>query len=555
MVTDRAGLREVLGVECEDVEFKTSLPKDVLNWMKTVCAFANGNGGSVYMGVDDKGRIVGVKEGELESMLDSISQKINDTVSPKVCHEESVVDIDGKPVIRVRVASGALKPYSLKNGSVFIRKGRSTICATEMECLELRLMCSAISWDSMPFLDPSGHDRPVGNGIVELMSEAIGGCTLQSLASMGYVVDTPRGYVESNALDVITRNTMAGCDCIRSAGIDGIMMEDHQVFTGPLEWQIDSVMGFVRFHVSGEGIVPDCPIDAIEEAVINAVVHRDYTLTGGSVIVAVHDDRVEVTSHGMPLVEVADIKRGMCRSRNPLIARYMCCRSKMRGFGTGYMRMCASCRDHGAFPPKIDVIGDSLVVTFFRGRFDEAPPDDPSTLSDEKDVLCHCIMDPFVKRREISKYLGIEKARVDELIHNLMARGVLCRRISMNGSFWSVDRDRMEGFYGIRDPSEDRLDQDHVEDSPGSYAEEDVPLPEVQDDDGQSGDQLRDAIGIGEDRCGPQTVHHEHAYDRWGQYLPDEHDLRRDLLSLGEHQERCGTGCEGGDGYRRDHDQ
>lgn len=67
-------------------------------------------------------------------------------------------------------------------------------------------------------------------------------------------------------------------------------------------------------------------------------------------------------------------------------------------------------------------------------------------------------MDPFIKRREISQYLGMEKARVDELIHNLMARGVLCRRISMNGSFWNVNRDRMEEIYGIGHSSEDCLD-------------------------------------------------------------------------------------------------
>ena len=86
-------------------------------------------------------------------------------------------------------------------------------------------------------------------------------------------------------------------------------------------------------------------------------------------------------------------------------------------------------------------------------------------------------MDPFIKRREISQFLGMKKARVDELIHNLMASDVLCHRISMNGSFWNVNRDRMEEIYGIGHSSEDCLDQHHVEDGPGPDAEEYIPLP------------------------------------------------------------------------------
>ena len=86
----------------------------------------------------------------------------------------------------------------------------------------------------------------------------------------------------------------------------------------------------------------------------------------------------------------------------------------------------------------------------------------------------------------------------------------------MNGSFWNVNRDRMEEIYGIGHSSEDCLDQHHVEDGPGPDAEEYIPLPQMEDDDRHSCDELGNAVGVCQDRGGPQAVDYQHAYYRRG---------------------------------------
>ncbi len=119
----------------ETVEFKRQLPgSDPAGVMKTVAAFANGDGGAILFGVEDDGEIVGVGEHERRRSLDRLTNMIRDWVRPLPDFNCETVELDGRGVIVINVASGSATPYGIgtseRNIAYYVRRAGSTFPAT-----------------------------------------------------------------------------------------------------------------------------------------------------------------------------------------------------------------------------------------------------------------------------------------------------------------------------------------------------------------------------------------------------------------------------------------
>ena len=119
-------MEEILAGESKNVEFKVERPDKSIKYMKTVVAFANGKGGQIIFGVDDKTReVVGIPENKVFQEIDAITNAISDSCEPAIIPDVYLQNINDKPVIVCKISAGRQKPYYIKSdgleNGVYIR--------------------------------------------------------------------------------------------------------------------------------------------------------------------------------------------------------------------------------------------------------------------------------------------------------------------------------------------------------------------------------------------------------------------------------------------------
>ena len=108
-------IEEILAGESKNVEFKENLPETSIKYMKSVVAFANGNGGKIIFGIADKTReVVGFDKEDVFKKMDAIANAVSDSCEPAIIPDITLQTVDGKTVIVVEVSEGRQRPYYIK---------------------------------------------------------------------------------------------------------------------------------------------------------------------------------------------------------------------------------------------------------------------------------------------------------------------------------------------------------------------------------------------------------------------------------------------------------
>ena len=147
-------IEEILAGESKNVEFKVQRPDKSTKYMKTVVAFANGKGGQIVFGIDDKTReVVGIPEDKVFQEIDAITNAISDSCEPTIIPDVYLQNINDKPVIVAEIRAGRQKPYYIKadglENGVYIRVSGTTRPADRDMSRELYYECDARSFDSV----------------------------------------------------------------------------------------------------------------------------------------------------------------------------------------------------------------------------------------------------------------------------------------------------------------------------------------------------------------------------------------------------------------------
>ncbi|MEL7597902.1 MAG: ATP-binding protein, partial [Clostridiaceae bacterium] len=150
--------------------------------------------------------------------------------------------------------------------------------------------------------------------------------------------------------------------CARFKGNDIGEFIDQKEFSGPLYEQVENTMNFAKTHINKSGKITELqrideyeiPLVAVREAISNAVVHRDYSISGADIKFAIFDDRIEITSPGLlpKTLDIEDIKMGRSEIRNKMIARFFKEINFIEEWGTGIRRIIKSCTDAGLEEPE-----------------------------------------------------------------------------------------------------------------------------------------------------------------------------------------------------------
>ena len=324
------------------LELKVELPTKA-ELAKSIIAFANDAGGEFYLGIQDNPRdIVGMDEEQLIALEEKISNIIHDQCAPIILPEIIFHNLDGKYIIRTKIHKGSQPPYHLKSKGIengtFIRVGSSNRLASKEIIDELERQKRNISFDSELVFSKECKDVAI-HSFKEQFKEKTGEeLSNQVLAKLELVKPEQGRDLATNAFILLSDDDLhqqlfpyAKVECARFKGAVPGNFIDQKTITGNVALQAELAYQFVLRHISQgttdyQGVYRndrwEYPIVAIREVIRNAIIHRDYALTGKDIKIAIFDDKVEITSPGklMPSVDYSLTDSGQSDIRNKILA-------------------------------------------------------------------------------------------------------------------------------------------------------------------------------------------------------------------------------------------
>jgi ATP-dependent DNA helicase RecG len=341
----------IRGGETNTVELKVAAPR-ATEMAERLCGMANAQGGMIVVGVKDSTHeIVGVPDRKIGETLDVISRAVRQMIKPELVltpSEPEIYTLSGKNVViaTVRPSSG---PVYQAHGIYWIRRGTHTVSLSLAELLEVANDRGLLDWERQPIRHATMEDidlekvraylaRRVATTRQASRFEQIE----QVLLGMGCAVPIDNSLVPTHAgilffghhpQEYLVQADVA-CVLFRET-VGASRYADRRIVTGTLQELIDGAEVFLSRYIAVgariEGFkridIPEYSLEVLREAVINAVVHRDYSKRGESVRVFCYPDRVEIHSPGvlLPGITVEQMEQGEVQSklRNPTLANLL----------------------------------------------------------------------------------------------------------------------------------------------------------------------------------------------------------------------------------------
>lgn len=381
----------VQGGESEQVEFKASTGQRT-DAAKTATAMLNGLGGFILFGVTNKGDIRGQQV--TAQTLEDVAHELKKIEPPAFPDIETVVLGSGKMVIALRVPGGG-GPYTY-DGRPYLRVGPTTsiMPRERYERSMLERMHASARWENraaqgvtIEDLDADELLRTIDAAISVGRMEDPGTRNLSELLlGLGLMND---GQLLNAAVMLFGRTNRLMPNypqCMlrmaRFRGIDKTDFVDNRQEIGHAFELLQRAQRFLRDHLPVAGrVVPNLfervddplyPLVALREALANALCHRDYSIGGGAISIAIYDDRLEIASTGtLPFgLTPADLTRPhSSRPWNPLIANVFYKRGIIEAWGRGTIKMAELTEQAGLAPPEFENTAGEVVVRFHPTRY------------------------------------------------------------------------------------------------------------------------------------------------------------------------------------------
>ena len=353
--------------ESETVELKASFNKEIL---ETSGAFANTKGGVILIGISDRGEIRGIQIGK-ETLRDWANQ-ISQSTEPRIIPEIELSKVDGKNLAIIWIKEFPIKPVSVK-GRCFRRVGNSNRVVQTHEIVEMHLQSTGMSWDRLPVTNAliDEIDLEKVKQYIESARDAGrrkisgGEKPLQILEKLEVIKD---GKVTWAAILLFYKHpqrflSQAVIHCGKFK--EGTVVIDDRMIGGTIIEQIEEAMDFIRKNINVEFVMTgkpareeiwDYPLEALREAVINAVCHRDYTVPSNTEVRIYDDELIVWNPGGLPLgLTVEDLlKPHPSVLRNKGIGGVFYDMGLIEQWGSGIDKMRKACVKAGIPEPKFE---------------------------------------------------------------------------------------------------------------------------------------------------------------------------------------------------------
>ena len=447
--------------ESDTVEFKTTFNRGVI---ESMVAFANTNGGALYVGVKDNGSIVGVditKE-SIQNWVNEIKNKTSPSVIPSVNTEE----VQNKVIVVFSVSAYPIKPVAFQ-GKFYKRIANSNHLMTSDEIADEHLKTLNSSWDYYPDSHHTFADldmKKVRSFIRSVEKQQQRSISLSPKDFLNRFEFIRNNQITLGAYLLFAKEQCSISDVQAGRFKGETTIIDSLSLNTDLFTEVNELLAFIRKHLMVEYVITgkpsreerfDYPEDAIREIVINMIVHRDYRSSNASII-KIYDDRITFYNPGTLYgnLTIEDLLSGIyvSQTRNKLIAKSFKEVGFIERYGSGILRVRQICRDYGIIEPKFEEVFDGFRVTLFKEKVSSDGLNDGlnsginerlnerlNLLSDtEKKILILLIHEPSLKQLDIAKKLQLSEQYIRKIMKQLKDKKILHRQGSKKSGHWEI---------------------------------------------------------------------------------------------------------------------
>lgn len=417
--------------ETENIEFKLQFTEGLY---KEVVAFANTEGGVIYVGIDNDGNAVGLRN--VDDEYTRITNGIRDAIMPDVTMFVKY-SIQENRVVRITVGEGSFKPYYLKSkglkpSGVFVRQGTSSVSASSEQ---IRAMIKESDGDvfeslrsmeqQLTFADAEKAFSLYNVDFSKNKYRALG------ITMQGDELYTNLALILSDQCPHTTKVAVFADD-------DNTKFRDSREFGGSIFAQLDKTYEYLNLcnktTVRFEGLEriekSDYPEEALREALLNALVHRDYSFSG-SVIINVNDQEMSFISIGglLPGLSLEDIRSGISQPRNRNLADVFHRLHLVEAYGTGIRRI-YNLYKNCSKQPRIEVTANTFKIILpnmnQESAVNEAKIIENEEITPQMLKILSCIKEKgHITESEIQILLKVKKTRAYILAKTMIEMGLI----------------------------------------------------------------------------------------------------------------------------------
>ena len=364
-------LKEILSGESKNLEFNVQRPKVSSKYMKAVAAFANGKGGRIIFGVDDKThQVIGIPREIVFSEMDAITVAISESCEPLIVPDVYLQQIEDKAAIVVEISPSKQRPYYIKSlgtkGGTYIRVAGTDRLADHDLTTEMYYGNEGRSYDYVARRDLTVTDEEsqslcrqmkkaaVRNARLEGQKTSVKDVTKNQLLSWGLLKEGEDGKIHPTngyifLLGKDSFHSVIQCGVFKNNTRSVLVDKRKKPDRSGNRWNRHMIMCFV-ISTLGQGLLEfigrismsiyELPPDSIRELIINAVMNCSF-LQNSHIQVAIYDDRLEITSPGglLPGVTIKKMQEGFSKIRNKALAHAFLYMNMIEEWGSGIPRI------------------------------------------------------------------------------------------------------------------------------------------------------------------------------------------------------------------------
>lgn len=430
-------------VENKTTEFKREYVEDIKN---TIVAFANCDGGTLYIGVNDDGEVYGVDN--VDGTMLRVTNAIRDAVRPDItmfveCRNDVM---DEKSIVCVTVQRGTARPYYLRGKGirpegVYVRQGASTVPATDAAILNMIKETSGDSYETARSLD----QNLTFNKAADFFKKRKVGFEKAQMRTL-HLIGKDDTY--TNLAFLLSEQCTHMIKLAVFEGSKKSVFKDRRELSGSLLEQLEEAFDYIdrynRTRAEFSGLdrldMRDYPPEAIREALLNAIVHRDYSFSGATLI-RIFEDRIEFITIGGLVKGIAldDVMLGVSALRNQYLANIFYRLRLIEAYGTGILKI-NECYNDYVVQPVIQTTGNAFKITLPNTNFHverqkvlnyfKTGGSTSVTKKEERinAVLKLCRSKGSIVRSDVEMALGVSQSTAILLLRELTDEGVLIKK-------------------------------------------------------------------------------------------------------------------------------
>ena len=434
---------------------------------------ANSDGGTILVGVEDDGRISGIKR-DITNVR-PLEERVTDYCEPQSARpnvgSRQIDGVAGQSVLLLTVQPQT-EPCYTKSGAILVRDDLTDGSPTNRrldpeEAAQFLISRHQVTFESAPVSSAQEHDLNEEHIVEHALQQGWDQSAIRTeMIRRGLAVDQSGGFVPTNVGILLfgTNPTLymgrSDIDFVRFEGTEMKVGGDLNVikratFEGALPDAISSAIEFVRGQIRERTPLvnslfestPEYPEPAWIEAIVNAVAHRDYSVKSQPLFVRMFDDRLEVESPGG--VVSPNTVQGLTsgdyshHSRNPRLVRTLYDMGFMRRLGEGIRRMIQEMQRYALSPPAFHELSGSFKVTLYNTAI-FAPAtmvwlrqfEDLNISELQRRALAHAFEEGYVTNRQLRESIGVSRDIVFRELRRLSEIGLIKPRRAGPGAEW-----------------------------------------------------------------------------------------------------------------------